>query len=329
MNKWVINFIWILFAYAGCGSVINPEPPANKSNYGADCGSARVLCKLDPEGRQVCFVQLGCIRDEGWDTLNQVRFWRQIMRMSPDSALVSIAATRQVLQRIRMRDYSLMDEWGKDSFKHLLRQKYSLDSTEKIYITSGKNWFYNPYVVAPKIKRAIEIFDSLGVDPFLAQSVLLIESPVGNLKSEAGAYGHFQLMKSVAKQFGLRVDNRMDEREDFEKSAVAAAKLFREICIPYAASMLKDKGYDFHQRSLWFRLMAMHIYHAGAGTVRGALSVMPTYGNGRELITNLWQTEKGYFKNAAQNYSQLVLASYIEFNHYMMNYALEHQIIPG
>jgi cytochrome P450 len=36
-----------------------------------------------------------------------------------------------------------------------------------------------------------------------------------------------------------------------------------------------------------------------------------------------------YFRNAAQNYSQLVLASYLEFNHYMMNYGMDYEFIPG
>lgn len=296
---------------------------------GGDCGSARVLCKLDPIGRKVCFVQLPCVREEGWDTLQHVRFWRQIMRLSPDSALVSVAETREVLARIRMRDYTHLGDSERMQYKAAIRSKHDLPAHTRLYVTTGKNWFYNPHVVAPKIQQAIAIFDSLGVDPFLAQAVLLIESPVGNLRSESGAYGHFQLMKDVARQFGLRVDRHTDEREDFEKSAVAAAKLFRDICIPYAASMLQDQGYTYHERALWFRLLAMHIYHAGAGTVRKALNATPIQADGSALIRQLWKTEYGHFRNAAQNYSQLVLASYLEFNHYMMNYGMEYEFIPG
>ena len=125
------------------------------------------------------------------------------MRLNPDSALVSIADTREILCRIRMRDYSVLGDSERMAYKATVREKYALPSHTRLYITTGKNWFYNPHVVAPKIQQAIAIFDSLGVDPFLAQAVLLIESPVGNLRSEAGAYGHFQLMKEVARQFGL------------------------------------------------------------------------------------------------------------------------------
>lgn len=302
---------------------------AGNPPYAGDCGSARVMCKLDPLGRKVCFIQLPCVRGEGWDTLQQVRFWRQIMRLSPDSALISVAETRAVLGRIRMREYTMLDDSGKLAYKAKIREKHHLSAHTQLYITTGKNWFYNPQVVAPKIQHAIAIFDSLGVDPFLAQAVLLIESPVGNMRSEAGAYGHFQLMKDVARQFGLRVDRHTDQREDFEMSAVAAAKLFRDICIPYAAKMLDEQGYSYHERALGFRLLALHIYHAGASTVRKALGVTSIQSDGNALIRQLWKTEYGYFRNAAQNYSQLVLASYLEFNHYMMNYATEYEFIPG
>jgi hypothetical protein len=316
-------------AVALFGLLLMTALSGNLPPTGGDCGSARVLCKLDPVGRKVCFVQLPCVQEEGWDTLQHVRFWRQIMRLNPDSALVSIADTREILCRIRMRDYSVLGDSERMAYKATVREKYALPSHTRLYITTGKNWFYNPHVVAPKIQQAIAIFDSLGVDPFLAQAVLLIESPVGNLRSEAGAYGHFQLMKEVARQFGLRVDRHADEREDFEKSAIAAAKLFRDICIPYAASMLREHGYDYHERALWFRLLAMHIYHAGAGTVRKALNTVPLQPDGSALIRRLWNTDYGYFRNAAQNYSQLVLASYLEFNHYMMNYGVDYEFIPG
>lgn len=320
-KKQLILILSGLFLLAASPGMVPPP--------GGDCGSARVLCKLDPLGRKVCFVQLPCVREEGWDTLQQVHFWRQIMRLSPDSALISVAATREILGKIRMRDYTQLSDSAKMVYKARVRDQHHLNPHTRLYITNGKNWFYNPQVVAPKIQQAISIFDSLRVDPFLAQAVLLIESPTGNLRSEAGAYGHFQLMKDVARQFGLRVDRNADEREDFEKSAVAAAKLFRDICIPYAAAMLREQGYSYHERALWFRLLALHIYHAGAGTVKKALNSMPVQPDGSSLIRQLWKTEYGYFRNAAQNYSQLVLASYLEFNHYMMNYGMEYELIPG
>ena len=63
----------------------------------------------------------------------------------------------------------------------------------------------------------------------------------------------------------------------------------------------------------------MHVYHAGAGNVKKAVNVInPTEGN-MELITTLWQTEAGGFRNASQNYSQLVLASMLELDDIINN----------
>ena len=65
--------------------------------------------------------------------------------------------------------------------------------------------------------------------------------------------------------------------------------------------------------------MVMHVYHAGAGNVKKVLEVInPSVGD-KELITTMWQTEAGGFRNASQNYSQLVVASMIELDHIIYN----------
>ena len=78
--------------------------------------------------------------------------------------------------------------------------------------------------------------------------------------------------------------------------------------------MLKEKNISYKPTDLWYRLLVMHIYHAGAGNVKNAINVVnPTEGS-MNLITQLWKTEVGQFRNASQNYSQLALASLIELD---------------
>ena len=55
-----------------------------------------------------------------------------------------------------------------------------LDSNTKLYITTGKK-FYQIEEVIPSIASAIEIFYANGVDPWYAQSILLIESPAAEI----------------------------------------------------------------------------------------------------------------------------------------------------
>ena len=48
------------------------------------------------------------------------------------------------------------------------------------------------------------------MDPWYAQAILMIESPNKLQKSNAGAYGSFQLMKDVARLFGLKVNKSIE-----------------------------------------------------------------------------------------------------------------------
>ena len=126
-------------------------------------------------------------------------------------------------------------------------------------------------------------------------------------------------MKDVARMFGLKVNRKIDERANFERSAFAASSLLKKVCIPKAHSILDSLGIKQQpENELWFRLLVMHIYHAGAGNVRNALfTFQPTEGN-MNLIYNLWMAETRHFKSASQNYSQLVLAAMLEMNERLM-----------
>jgi hypothetical protein len=150
------------------------------------------------------------------------------------------------------------------------------------------------------------------VDPWYCQTILLIESPGQLRQSIDGAYGPFQLMRGVARDMGLQVNAGSDEREDLEKSAAAAARLIREICIPKTRNLLNQWWIPYDERDLWFRLLVMHVYHAGIGNVRQVFDAMQPQAGGPELIRQMWQTEAGNFGNSSQNYSQLALAALLE-----------------
>lgn len=265
------------------------------------------------------FVKASQIYSERWDTLSQPNFWRTLMGMHHDSALVNISTTRQIIKKVSIKDWNAISDIEKDCFRDSVRSYYSLPSETRIFVTTGRQFFYDFDRVIPVISRGIEIFKENKVDPFYAQAILLIESPNKMQKSEVGAYGSFQLMKGVALNMGLKVNKYIDERRDFDKSAWAAAKLIRTICIPELNKILNEKCISYNPNDLWYRLMVMHVYHAGAGNVKKVLEVInPSVGD-KELITTMWQTEAGGFRNASQNYSQLVVASMIELDHIIYN----------
>lgn len=260
------------------------------------------------------FVKTPELFVEQWDTLAQPNFWKEIMHLSPDSCLLNVASSRQILERTSLRTWDAKTDEQKEAYKQTLREKYNLAADTRIFMTTGKSDFYRFDLVLPNISKGIDAFSRYNTDPWYAQAILMIESP-GSLhaKSNAGAVGPFQLMKSVAINRGLRVDKYIDERKDFERSAYASSHLLRTACVPEAKRILSKFGIYVSPEdefSLWFRLTVLHCYHAGAGNVDGVLTnvVKPTQG-GVSLITTIWKSEYGGFKNSSQNYSQLALAS--------------------
>jgi hypothetical protein len=256
---------------------------------------------------------------EYWDTLSQPRFWRRVMKLSEDSSLINNAATREVLGYVDTKTYEGWKSTERAAYKDSLITAWGLPADTRLYITSGKRYYYQFKKAMPVIDVALGVFAEENTDPWYAQTILLIESPGQIARSSAGAYGSFQLLKGVAIANGLKVNSQVDEREDPGKSAKAAARFIKNTCIPKAREMLAPYGIPYSENDIWFRLLVLHVYHAGAGNVAGVIrTIAPTTG-GIPLIRQIWRTEYKNFGNASQNYSQLALASLLELDHIVMN----------
>lgn len=249
------------------------------------------------------------------DTLPQVKFWRSIMNLHHDTVLLSFANTREIIDKMSVKDWEAKSDSSKKCYKDSVRFCRNLDSTNRVFITAGKKFFYDFDRTSQNFHNGINCFIENNVDPWYAQAILLIESPNKLQKSNVGAYGPFQLMKDVARLYGLKVNKHIDERADFSRSAFAASSLIKKICIPKAHQMLDSlKIGNVNEDDLWFKLLVMHIYHAGSYNVQKALfAINPCEGN-MDMIYTLWRTSAGRFKSASQNYSQLVLAAMLEMN---------------
>ncbi|MEL6135663.1 MAG: hypothetical protein AAFR59_20070, partial [Bacteroidota bacterium] len=208
------------------------------------------------------------IYTQGWDTLIQPKFWRYAMDFGPDTVIVNIAKTREIVEVLPLSSVRSWGEKKKKAYEDSLRTAYGVGKKGEIFFTTGRRHFYHVDKVLPEIDRAIEIFQKEGTDPWYAQSILLIESP-GRLQfSTEGAYGAFQLMEGVAREQGLIVNDSIDERAQFDKAAQGAARLIRRVCLPKARGLCQKYKLDYAEHELWFRLLTMHIYHAGIGNVR-------------------------------------------------------------
>jgi hypothetical protein len=249
------------------------------------------------------------IFNHNWHTLPQAIFWKKIMLLPPDSCFINVMSTRVILEKQSIHDWKAQTEAEKTIYKDSLKKAYNLAVDETIFVTTGKNDFYKFDEVYASLSKGVAAFEKEGVDPWYAQSILLIESPGQLKKSISGAYGAFQLMPGVARAQGLTVNKHVDERKDFDKSAMASARLIQRICIPETKKILDAHQITYNESDLWFRLMVLHVYHAGASNVAAVIDkINPSEGN-QELITQMWQTKAAHFGNNSQNYSQLALAS--------------------
>lgn len=246
---------------------------------------------------------------ERWVSLPQPQFWRKIMLLPPDSCVVNVARTRQILATIAYSSWSKQTDSEKAATKAALRERFGIDSTESLFVTTGKKDFYRFHEVFPTLGEGIKIFEDNSVDPWYAQAILLIESPACLKKSISGAYGAFQLMPAVARRYGLLVNGSLDERANFAKSAYVAAQLLAQTCIPAARNMLNERGICYDENDLGFRLLVMHVYHAGANNVAAVVKKINSKASVMELIQTMWVTTAASFGNNSQNYSQLAIAA--------------------
>ncbi len=112
------------------------------------------------------------------------------------------------------------------------------------------------------IKRANRFFPV--IEPILKANnipddfkyLMVIESNLNTLaRSSAGAAGLWQFMPDTGKQFGLEVNNNIDERYHVEKATVAACKYLRQA---------------YGRYNNWLSVAAS--YNAGQGRISGQLS---------------------------------------------------------
>lgn len=293
----------------GGNDTIKSTVPTNKDR----CSEVVGVCK---SGDTYChnYVFDKQIYNFRCDTIAQVKFWRQIMNLHKDSALVNVGHNRTIVEKTHRKDWAAKSEEGRQLYRDSIRAANGLDSTHRILLTDGKQFFYDFDKAFVNFDRGINNFVANDVDPWYAQAILLIESPNKLQKSNVGAYGPFQLMKPVARLFGLKVNKHIDERADFDRAAYAASSLIKKICIPNTKQILDSLHITYNENELWFKLLVMHSYHAGSGNVRQALyTFMPTQGD-MNLIYNLWHAQTRHFRSASQNYSQLVLAAMLEMD---------------
>lgn len=112
-------------------------------------------------------------------------------------------------------------------------------SNTLLAIKRSSRWF-------PVIEKVLE---EQGIpDDF--KYLALVESNFTHATSPAGAVGFWQFLPETATQFGLEVNDEVDERYHVEKSTVAACKYFREAYHKFGSWTMAAASYNMGMQGL-------------------------------------------------------------------------------
>ncbi|MBL0259247.1 MAG: hypothetical protein IPQ03_17605 [Bacteroidetes bacterium] len=123
------------------------------------------------------FLRDSALYKEGWDTLAQARFWRNVISMTSDSCIINVASCRKPVEVVSRQIWMNQTESQKNFFKDSVCTVNCLDSATNLYVTAGKGEFYEVKKTLEDISKAITVFEEQDCDPWYAQAILLIESP--------------------------------------------------------------------------------------------------------------------------------------------------------
>lgn len=173
-------------------------------------------------------------------------------------------------------------------------QKYSDNKREYLIrmYQKGKKFF-------PKI---VTVFKKYNLPQELKVLIALESAFSANAVSLAGAVGYWQMMDDVAKEYGLQIitatdklikSKKKDDRNNFSKSTIAAAKY------------LRDRSHNFNNDVL---LMAAS-YNCGAGNVRQAMK------RSGKINPDFWDIKK-FLPAETRNYVMNFIALSVIFKNY-------------
>ncbi|MBS1737868.1 MAG: lytic transglycosylase domain-containing protein [Bacteroidetes bacterium] len=146
---------------------------------------------------------------------------------------------------LRVKYPLILKEHREESKAYITKYSKKERSYIMLMFKRGKNYF----------PQAQEIFKKYNVPAEFQMLPALESNFMANAVSPAGAVGYWQFMSELAHEYGLRTGGKFDERKNFSKSTVAAAKFFRD-------------QLDFFNNDV---LLTVASYNCGQGRVRLAL----------------------------------------------------------
>lgn len=117
-----------------------------------------------------------------------------------------------------------------------------------LFIKRSSKWFP---IIEPILKKE-------GVPEDL-KYIALIESGLQNVVSPAGATGYWQFVRKTGQQYGLEINDEVDERYHVEKATVAACTYLKEAHERYGSWTLAAASYNMGMAGLDRQLTRQHV----------------------------------------------------------------------
>ncbi len=189
--------------------------------------------------------------------------WSYVQEDEFSTDLSLILAQKRAVDRILNKDKDPVEE-KKNQKKSDSIVKYILDTRAshpkvrkwiKYYCGEDRERFQRFLNRGVRYKKMVqEIFASQGLPPDLYYLGILESGYSKKAVSRAGAVGPWQFMAPTGREYGLRINNHVDERMDPIRSTMAASRYLKEL---------------YRQKKSWS--LALAAYNAGPGRVRKAI----------------------------------------------------------
>lgn len=151
---------------------------------------------------------------------------------------------------------------------------------------SGKKWFSVWLERANRVLPQIQnTFEREGLPRDLTYMAMIESGFSPHAVSTAAAVGPWQFIQPTAERFGLRINYWLDERRDFDKSTLAAAKYIKQLYSMFGS---------------WYLVAAA--YNTGESRVKRLIN--------KHKTKNFWElVQRGAFVEETENYIPKLLAA--------------------